>query len=417
MPDDPTASRRTILFFAESVTLAHLARPLALARGLDPARYEVVLATAPRFESLWRDPPIRVRPIDSITGRQFLDALSRGRPLYDAATLRRYVRDDLDAIEKVRPDVIVGDFRLSLSVSARLAGVPYLSITNAYWSPYARQRFPLPQLPMVDWIGLPAARALFNAVRPLAFALHTRPLNRVRRENGLAPLGTDLRRIYTDADQTLYADVPDLVPTYDLPANHHYLGPILWSPDVASPPWWDDLKTDRPIVYVTMGSSGSVTLLSRVLEALADLPIVVIAATLGQTLPRPAPPNTLTADYLPGLEATSRARLVVCNGGSPTTHQALAAGVPVLGIAGNMDQHLNMSGIVRLGAGELLRSDRSAVASIRAAAARILDETRYRDSARSLAGVFQGYDAHARFREVVEGVMSDCQDRGNGVTS
>ena len=62
-----------------------------LARGLDPSRYEVVLATAPRYESLWRDLPIRVRPIESIPGAQFLDALAKGRPLYDAATLRRYV--------------------------------------------------------------------------------------------------------------------------------------------------------------------------------------------------------------------------------------------------------------------------------------------------------------------------------------
>ena len=403
MPVEPTPVRRKILFFAEAVTLAHISRPIVLAGGLDPSRYEVVLATASRYPSLWRDLPIRVRSIDSITGAQFLDALAGGRPLYDAATLRRYVENDLSVIREVEPDVIVGDFRLSLSVSARVARVPYLAVTNAYWSPYARQRFPLPELPMVKWLGVRVSQALFNLARPLAFALHTRPLNRVRREHGLPPLGFDLRRVYTDADQTLYADVPELVPTFDLPDHHHYLGPILWSPSVEPPPWWGEVGTDRPIVYVTMGSSGPVALLSGVLDALSDLPVLVIAATLGQSLPRPTPPNALTADYLPGLVATARARLVVCNGGSPTTHQALASGVPVLGIAGNMDQHLNMAGIVRMGAGELLRTDAASPPSIRAAASRLLDAPGYTASARSLAAVFSGYDAPARFRAVVDG--------------
>jgi hypothetical protein len=46
--------------------------------------------------------------------------------------------------------------------------------------------------------------------------------------------------------------------------------------------------------------------------------------------------------YLPGNQAAARADLVVCNGGSPTTFQALSEGVPVLGIPGNLDQFLNM---------------------------------------------------------------------------
>ena len=46
------------------------------------------------------------------------------------------------------------------------------------------------------------------------------------------------------------------MPTYDRPANHQYLGPVLWSPAVELPGWWDSLPTDRPIVYATLGTSG-----------------------------------------------------------------------------------------------------------------------------------------------------------------
>ena len=407
-PDRPADHRRPkVLFFAEAVTLAHVARPLTLARGLDPARYEVAFASAPRYEGFWGDLQPRVRPIRSISGAEFLDALARGNPLYSAATLRGYVEEDLEVIREVRPDVIVGDFRLSLSVSARLAGVPYLTITNAYWSPYARQRFPLPELPMVRRLGLPLARALFSAVRPLAFALHTIPLNRVRREYGLPSLGADLRRIYTDADLTLYADVPEMIPTFGLPPNHRYLGPILWSPEVATPRWWGEVIPDNPLIYVNLGSSGPAGLLPVVLDGLADLPVTVIAATLGRPLPRAAPENARTAEYLPGEAAAARARLVICNGGSPATHQALAVGVPILGIPSNMDQHLNLESVRRLGAGEWVRSDRASADALRAAARCILDDPQYAQEAARLAEIFTRYDAAARFLVILDELISE----------
>ncbi len=45
------ARKPTILFVAEAVTLAHLARPAALATGLDPEAFNVVLACDPRYQS------------------------------------------------------------------------------------------------------------------------------------------------------------------------------------------------------------------------------------------------------------------------------------------------------------------------------------------------------------------------------
>jgi UDP:flavonoid glycosyltransferase YjiC (YdhE family) len=407
MGDRPEAGqtggrRRRVLFVSEAVTLAHVARPFVLSRALDPARYEVVLAAAPRYQALFGDWVAQARPIRSLSGEQFLEALAHGRPLYDVATLRAYVREDLEVIRETAPDVVVGDFRLSLAVSARVAGVPYLTVTNAYWSPYARQRFPMPELPLSRRVGIPVARTLFGMVRPLAFALHTRPLNRVRRDYGLPSLGLDLRRVYTDADYTLYADVPELVPTFDLPANHHYLGPILWSPAGEPPPWWQEVPRDRPAVYVTLGSSGRGELLDSALEALAPLPVSVLAATLGGGTPGRGRGNAWTAPFLPGQEAAARARLVICNGGSPATHQALAVGTPVLGLAGNMDQHLNMAAIERRGAGRLLRSEHARPASIRAAVSAMLDDPAVSEAAAGVAAIFARYDAPARFRALVE---------------
>jgi UDP:flavonoid glycosyltransferase YjiC (YdhE family) len=206
-------TRRRVLFIGEAVTLAHVVRPVVLARALDPARYAVTLACDDRYLKLFGELPFAWRSLATIPTVKFLDNLARGRPVYDADTLRAYVRDDLALIEAVKPDRVVGDFRISLGVSARVAGVPYWMVTNAYWSPYSRPPFPLPEHPMI-------------------------------------------------------------------------------------------------------------------LRGLAALPVAVIAATAGQPLSIEPPKNVYVADFLPGIEAAARAALVICNGGSLATQQALAAGAP-----------------------------------------------------------------------------------------
>jgi len=67
--------------------------------------------------------------------------------------------------------------------------------------------------------------------------------------------------------------------------------------------------------------------------------------------------NFFTVDYFDGNAAAKHADLVICNGGSLTCQQAFAHGKPVLGIAANMDQFLNMAGVSHVNAGLLLRSD------------------------------------------------------------
>ncbi|WP_036501478.1 glycosyltransferase [Nitrosococcus oceani] len=387
------SERRRILFIGEAVTLAHIARPVVLARSLDPQRYAVTLACDDRYHHLFAEIPFEWRSIRTIPSAQFLAALAKGSPVYDTDTLRSYVREELKIIESVKPDLVVGDFRISLAVSTRLVGVPYFTITNAYWSPYSKLSFPLPEHPMTKVLGVPLSQILFRLARPLAFAYHTLPLNRVRCEYGLSSLSYDLREIYTHADHTLYADIPGLVPTRPLPSNHHWLGPILWSPTVKFPDWWSKLPEDRPIVYVTLGSSGAGEMLPVVLQALEKLQVTVIVATAGRPAPANPPANAWITEFLPGTEAAIRSSLVICNGGSPTTQQALSAGVPVIGIASNMDQHLNMFCLERASVGVGLRSGQVIPRRVRDLVKQLLSDVWYRQAADRLRGTIEGWDA------------------------
>jgi UDP:flavonoid glycosyltransferase YjiC (YdhE family) len=396
--------RIKILFFAEAVTLAHVARPIALAQSLDPARFDVHVACAEGFEFCFNGTHFTRWHIRSIPGEQFLKALAGGKPVYGAATLAGYVEDDLRVLRAVQPDIVVGDFRLSLSVSARLTRTPYVSLMNAYWSPHVIQYYSVPNIPLTTLVPIRIANALFRMARPIAFASHSIPLNRVRRQYGLPSLGADLRRVYTDADYSMYADVPDMFPARSLPQQHAYIGPIIWSPPLPPPAWWDRVPTGRPVIYVTLGSSGQGRLLPQVLQALGQLPVTVIAATAGRVDVSDAPANAFVAAYLPGELAARRASLVICNGGSPTSQQALAAGVPVLGIASNLDQFLNMSGVVRLGAGAILRADRFRPKRLLRQVRAMLGNPALATGAQRVAASFAGYPAPQRTAQFLEGV-------------
>ena len=398
--------RNRILFIAEAVTLAHVARLVALAESLDSHRYEVSIASDPRYNSLLGQLSFPLKSIHTIPAKQFFSALAQGKAIYGESDLAAYVEEDLGVIDEFRPDVVVGDFRLSLAVSARLRAVPYISISNGYWSPYARLQFPLPDITITRLLGVRLGQLLFDIGRPIAFSLHSRPMNRVRRNHGLAPLASDIREIYTEADYTLYADIAELVPTEDLPENHQFIGPIAWSPVSPLPEWWGSIPDDRPIIYVTLGSSGQGNLLPTILEALEELPVSVIAATAARAPSARIPENAWVTDFLPGDQAAAIASLVVCNGGSPTSYQGLVAGKPIIGIASNLDQYLNMSLVQAAGAGKLIRGGKTSASLVRNTVSEALDDSKMQATAKSLSLAIGHYDALAAFEALVRRIVA-----------
>lgn len=239
-PESMAAARRgkRVLLMGETVTLAHIARPVVLAQGLHRAGYTVYLAADPRYQSLLPALPFPTYDLRSGAPDDFLRRIDMGSALFDVDTLERYVQEDLALFRELAPHVVIGDMRHSLAVSSRLYGIPYLNVINANWSPYCDSELVLMEHPLMDLVGEPLVQTLFGLMRPLGGTLHSLPLNVVCARHGLPMLGTDPKQVYTYGDFTLYPDTPALIPTRKLPFNHLYIGPILWSPNVARPRWW-----------------------------------------------------------------------------------------------------------------------------------------------------------------------------------
>jgi len=396
-PDNQPPPRKRILFVAEAVTLAHLARPLVLAQTLDSEIYEVHFACDPRVNHFLPDNFIK-HPLHSMEPERFLESLAAGRCLYDFTTLKNYVVEELVLIEEIQPHLVIGDMRLSLAISCQHLKIPYACITNAHWSPFAKGEFPMPALPFVPLLGLALSNLLFRLGRPIAFCTQAQPFNKLRRYFN-QPTVADIRYCYTLADFTLYADIPGLVPLNKPPSNHHYLGFINWSPPIAEPPWWHEVPGERPNVYLTLGTSGDIKCMNEIIKGLQNLPLNLLVASAGRINSENIKGEYIfIADYLPGLAAAQRSSLVVCNGGSGTVYQALATGVPVLGVPANMDQYLTMRYVEAAGAGLSNRTEYLKAKEIQYKVEQLMVNSQYQQCAIELQKESVNYEPTLRFQ-------------------
>jgi UDP:flavonoid glycosyltransferase YjiC (YdhE family) len=392
---------KRILFDSENVTLAQVVRLVTLAQSLDPRRYEIHFACSSFDELIFAGTRFQKHPLYTLPLERVDHALASGKRLYEKRDLRAYLAADLEVLDRVQPALVIGDFRLSLTVAAPLRGVPFAALINAYWSPFAvHEGFPLPEHPIVELLGVELAARYFPKALPRVFAHFAKPVNELRKQHGLPAIGS-LPDVLTFADYVLHPDVPEIVPTRGLPSTHAYLGHVPWSPNVPMPAL-DGLAPTRPLVYVTLGSSGKWDRLGLVLSALAELPVNVLLSTAGRKEDVAAAPHLRSARYVPGDLAASRAALVISNGGASTAYQALSAGCPVVGIPYNLDQYLAMTAIEKTGAGVLLRSGTLDKPTLTNAVATLLSSGAARDSARRVSAAMARYDARSRFSEFVE---------------
>ena len=345
----PTGKR--LLLVGHDVTLAHLARPLTLGKAAVEAGWETHLASSRRISTVPHDFAGITHALETVDAPRFARRLALGSPLFPASELQQQFSEDLALLDRVRPTIIVGDFRPSMAVAARVRSIPFANLCNAYWTSWADARFDVPELPGLSQFGDGIGQLLFDLGRKPVFAIHARPLRRLYRKHGLVPPAPTLGDLYTAGDFRLFSDLPELYPDKPLPTDSRFLGPVQWAPDLPPPAWWHELDSHAPTAYVCLGSSGRQDRLPMILDALTtgtNLQCIVVGPS---ELSTAKPGRIFAAPILAGDQAAARADLVVCNGGSPTAYQALAQGKPVLGVASNLDQNLNMYFLARQGAG------------------------------------------------------------------
>ena len=284
--------------------------------------------------------------------------------VHDTRTLRSHVGDPPSSA--VKPDIVVGDFRISLAASAKVAKVR--GHRDAYWSPFAGSRSNFRRLPAAASDRQESALALFNLLRPQV----RHPPAVEHRPQGTRLAGGTSARCTSAAHGT---------PTFRSSCpfdhqTHRYIGAVLWSPSVDLRPGGTTcLLIDRCLRHAgKLEKPISCPWCSRAFE--------FPSARAGWRQPdvlRSQRPRAYVAEF-PGSGRVERWSSAT----AAPTYQALPAGVPVLALATPTWTSTSIWRLCRARELAGLRA-RSAAKYFRMAAAAILEDQRYRTAASTIA--------------------------------
>jgi len=376
-PDAParsaTSRPHTILFAPASNVLFHVGRSLTLARELRRRGHRVAFIGSPRY---LRDPDIAAgeefefHPAPDFGADEAMEILRTIHKVPSRRLIDRMIAAELDVLERVRPDLIVSDFRPTIFIAGRARGIPLASMLLSHWMqpyssspPRAIRSHAITEL-AARLLGDDLAGRLTPPIWRAVLRYKSRPFRAAERAHGQVP-----RRLVfdtMDGDLNLLTDSEAWSPTRPLPPHFHRVGPIAWEPDLPLPPALADLDPERPVVYVTFGSTGHPALFRTIFACFADTPLQVVVSTGGQIDPRDfdVPSNFIVERFLPNGKVMQIADLVIYHGGSGTAYHTVRGAVPAIVVATHWDQEY--AGLVTqeqgLGLGltmrEILRSPR-----------------------------------------------------------
>ena len=334
---------KTILVLSLGASMAHVVRPLEVAKLLREMDYRVVFAGGGNSLQIARQAGFELRhlpewDLDSLIAK----IKNNSKVIHDPEQIDEWVKAELDLFTEVRPDVVLEDLRITCGISTAVAGIPRISIQNAYLNPNS-------------------ARGLMDECpdcpRGIMDPGDEEPFNQVREKYGLPPVPS-LPHMF-DADLNLLCDIPEYAPMKTIPPNYAYVGPILWGNELASPEWLKDLDPKKPTLYLSMGSTGPQEIFLKAIETLSasDYQVMVTVGSRLNLDDVPGhQPSVFITSYADGMELVRYADALVCHGGNGTAYQALHAGIPIVSWPTVKDQHWNANRLSEIGVGLTVKS-------------------------------------------------------------
>ena len=327
-----------ILAIPSAIGLSHMTRLLLIARELRKREAEVAFAFKEKHRFLEQD-GFEVFPVSDVSITDFSGNVFAA---YTPQFVEQCVEEELKAIKTFQPDAIVGDLRLTAAISSRLAGIPYISVVNSYMTDYFNP---------VD-VMIPEERSVFKhaiasiigrgiqAVQKRALATPFRTVARKYGIKNLNPLYDFLK-----GDLTLIADLPQFCPLENLPANYHYIGPLIWEgAEDSIPDYMEKRNRSRPLVYATTGNTGKEKLIQLVVDAFKEDDSCEVVLTTGAYIQLGGTARTANIHierFISGSLILRHCVAAIHCGGSGTCYQVISQGIPSVVIPFNNDQKIN----------------------------------------------------------------------------
>lgn len=380
-------SRRILLI--PGMGYAHVTRTLTLARFIkDFADVKIVLGE--EFSGLAEKAGVDAN-VAACPSIAYQDVSKGNLSSFSASAIDAMVRFYDPLIEEFQPDMVLTSVSLGAMISVKRRNIENVALVDACLTPHTTT----PTRVTADYLLRSLANKTFPSLEKIIDVLPhrfrnmtvpksmitakiTESVNKVAETWDISPV--DSVKDLLQGDINLMPDIPTLFPlSKGSPKNYHYIGPLTWKED-----GFDDtvvIDPDRPLVYLTMGSSGNAKHLKSLAKQLSRTEYQVVITTgnvvNANELVQYEREGFYVRTFLPGAQVvgSSRNTMVICHGGLGTVYQAFESGAKgVIVIPAHPEHTLVADRLEELGLGKKLWSDEIQCLN------HILDEMYRRDS-------------------------------------
>jgi len=200
------------------------------------------------------------------------------------------------------------------------------------------------------------------------------------------------------ADLTIVNDLPDYYDQSKFPPNVKFTGPLFSLPHIDEAIDPEILKVfdpenDKPKVFCTLSSSGSEEMLKEVIKVFTygeglNWNAVILSPhfsvedaykILGER-----EGVYITDKFIPAQKVNALADIVICHGGQGTVQTAIHSGTPLVGVAAQQEQFINLSNVESRGAGIRIPRAKWNSENIQKSIFAILSDEKYKESMQEL---------------------------------
>lgn len=194
----------------------------------------------------------------------------------------------------------------------------------------------------------------------------------------------------------------------EIPPYMRFIGALTGRPD-HTPFDWERLQAmgERPKIYISIGTvlvDSRKEFFSRMIEALKDKPVTVIAAADPQIIDE-WPENFIVQGYVPQSELLKQVDMVIGHGGLNTTCDTYMNGIPMLIIPMAFDQSHTAMLIENYGCGIRIKYSRMRVKDIENAVDELLYNPAYKKAAKEIQKSFIDAGGNNRAAELLEELL------------
>jgi len=397
--------KKIILFAPAAFNLAETSRMVEIAKGIrHHAKAREVfdirfISEGGEFEKLILDNGFLLKTIEPrITNEKIAHIAAvndeeKLAPIYSKKELIQKINADIAYLKELKPAVIITGSYLSMPVSAKVMNIPLVwTVQSTWFEEFFASGAGITDTIRSKFLKRIANLFIFSMINFWMWYGFIRSVNQAANYFGLK--GYKPVFSYFEGDITLVAEPPEFS-GMKLTDNFYFIGPLITKENFSIPESVKNIPHDKPIVYFAMGSSGTPTIVSRIIESFEGKPYRVIAPVkfiLDRIPEIKIPSNVIITDWLPALEINKMADIAVIHGGIGTVMTAASSGKPVVGVGMQPEQVANIACLVRKGFAIRIPKSKNVGEKVQKAIISLLNDENAKEKATEFAKVFDNWD-------------------------